>query len=86
MFLTRHIARGTFTASLLGLLQAQSKCEGRAEMGLDGAVGNTPLVHLRTLSLATGCQIFAKCEFMNPTGSVKGMCVASVCGSTFEAY
>ena len=34
-------------------------------------VGNTPLVRLRAASEAAGCDIWAKCEFMNPGGSVK---------------
>jgi len=34
-------------------------------------VGNTPLVRLKGPSEATGCDILAKCEFMNPGGSVK---------------
>ncbi len=36
-----------------------------------GLIGNTPLVRLRRASEETGCEIFAKCEFMNPGGSVK---------------
>jgi cysteine synthase len=39
--------------------------------GVAGAVIETPLVHLSSLSRETGCDIYAKCEFMNPTGSVK---------------
>jgi cysteine synthase A len=39
--------------------------------GFDGAVGNTPLIRLKSLSAATGCDILAKAEFMNPGGSVK---------------
>ncbi|HEY0181099.1 MAG TPA: pyridoxal-phosphate dependent enzyme, partial [Dokdonella sp.] len=35
------------------------------------AVGHTPLVRLRRASAATGCEILAKAEFMNPGGSVK---------------
>ncbi|MEM7197951.1 MAG: cysteine synthase A [Pseudomonadota bacterium] len=35
------------------------------------AIGNTPLIRLRGPSLATGCEIFGKAEFMNPGGSVK---------------
>ena len=35
------------------------------------AVGNTPLIRLNAASDATGCEILAKCEFMNPGGSVK---------------
>jgi cysteine synthase A len=34
-------------------------------------IGGTPLVRLRGPSEATGCEILAKCEFMNPGGSVK---------------
>ncbi|KAL1518427.1 hypothetical protein AB1Y20_002719 [Prymnesium parvum] len=34
-------------------------------------IGNTPLLHLRSLSLATGCTIVAKAEFLNPGGSSK---------------
>ena len=39
--------------------------------GLAGAIGNTPLIHLRRASEATGCTILGKAEFMNPGGSVK---------------
>jgi len=34
-------------------------------------VGNTPLVRLNTPSKLTGATILGKCEFMNPTSSVK---------------
>lgn len=34
-------------------------------------IGNTPLVRLNRASQITGAEIIAKCEFMNPTGSVK---------------
>ncbi|MBU0631181.1 cysteine synthase A [bacterium] len=34
-------------------------------------IGNTPLVRLSKLSKETGATILAKCEFMNPTSSVK---------------
>jgi cysteine synthase A len=34
-------------------------------------VGRTPLLRLRHLSEATGCEILGKAEFMNPGGSVK---------------
>jgi cysteine synthase len=35
------------------------------------AIGNTPLIRLRRASDATGCEILAKAEFMNPGQSVK---------------
>ena len=34
-------------------------------------IGNTPLVRLNKASKQTGCTILGKCEFMNPTSSVK---------------
>ncbi len=39
--------------------------------GVDGHVGNTPLIRLNRLSELTGCEILGKAEFMNPGGSVK---------------
>ena len=35
------------------------------------AIGDTPLIRLRKASEATGCEILAKAEFMNPGQSVK---------------
>ncbi len=35
------------------------------------AIGNTPLIRLKTLSEETGCEILGKAEFMNPGQSVK---------------
>lgn len=34
-------------------------------------IGNTPLVLLKGPSAATGCEIWAKCEFTNPGASIK---------------
>jgi cysteine synthase A len=34
-------------------------------------IGNTPLVRLAGPSEAAGCDVFGKCEFLNPGGSVK---------------
>jgi cysteine synthase A len=34
-------------------------------------IGNTPLVRLKGPSEATGCEIYGKCEFVNPGASVK---------------
>ncbi len=39
--------------------------------GLTGAIGNTPLIRIDSLSEETGCNILGKAEFMNPGGSVK---------------
>jgi cysteine synthase len=39
--------------------------------GFRDAIGNTPLIRLREVSENTGCEIYAKAEFLNPGGSVK---------------
>jgi len=44
---------------------------GQIASGFAGAIGNTPLIRLRRASEATGCEILAKAEFMEPGGSVK---------------
>jgi cysteine synthase A len=38
---------------------------------LAAAIGNTPLIRLRAVSEATGCEILGKAEFLNPGQSVK---------------
>lgn len=38
---------------------------------IEGLIGKTPLVKINTLSEETGTTILGKCEFMNPTSSVK---------------
>jgi len=43
----------------------------RIAQDLAAAVGNTPLLRLRRASEETGCEIFGKCEFLNPGQSVK---------------
>jgi cysteine synthase B len=39
--------------------------------GFVSTIGNTPLIKLRAVSQATGCDIYGKAEFLNPGGSVK---------------
>ncbi len=39
--------------------------------GIIEAIGNTPLIKLQRVSVATGCTILGKAEFMNPGQSVK---------------
>lgn len=39
--------------------------------GVLGAIGNTPLVRIASLSAETGCEILGKAELLNPGGSVK---------------
>lgn len=50
----------------------------RSAMSTWDLVGNTPLVEIKSLSQMTGCRILAKCEFMNPGGSVKDRAAKSM--------
>ncbi|HEY0271250.1 MAG TPA: cysteine synthase A [Sphingomonas sp.] len=47
-------------------------------------IGNTPLVRLAGPSAETGCEIVAKCEFMNPGGSVKDRAAAFIVADAEE--
>jgi len=38
-------------------------------VGIKGLIGGTPLIKLKSLSEATGCEIFAKCEYLNGAGN-----------------
>jgi cysteine synthase A len=38
-------------------------------VGIEGLIGNTPLIKLRSVSEATGCEILAKAEFLNGAGN-----------------
>jgi cysteine synthase len=39
--------------------------------GLLQVIGNTPLMKVQSLSAMTGCEIFMKCENLNPGGTIK---------------
>jgi cysteine synthase A len=41
------------------------------KQGFAGAVGDTPLIEIQSLSALTGCRILGKAEHLNPGGSVK---------------
>lgn len=43
----------------------------QVRQGFSECVGNTPLIRLRGLSEATGCEVLGKAEFLNPGGSIK---------------
>ncbi|EFJ30131.1 hypothetical protein SELMODRAFT_90610 [Selaginella moellendorffii] len=53
------------------IVWSAAHCDRQHAHGILGAVGNTPLVRIRSLSEATGCEIYAKAEFLNPGGSIK---------------
>lgn len=48
-------------------------------------IGNTPMVHLKTLDPKPGVEIYAKLEFMNPTGSIKDRIIAYMVKKGIEA-
>lgn len=49
-----------------------------------GVIGQTPLVHLKTLDPKPGVKIYAKLEFMNPTGSIKDRIIAYILQKAME--
>ena len=48
-------------------------------------IGNTPMVHLKSLDPKPGVEIYAKLEFMNPTGSIKDRIIAYMVQKGVEA-
>ena len=48
------------------------------------AIGNTPSVRLAKLSPEAGADIYAKCEFLNPGGSVKDRMAAHIVHQAME--
>lgn len=38
-------------------------------VGIESTIGHTPLIIIKSLSQATGCTIYAKCEFLNGAGN-----------------
>lgn len=43
--------------------------EHEVPVGIEGLIGDTPLIKLKSLSEATGCEIFAKAEYLNGAGN-----------------
>eukprot|EP00123_Amoebidium_parasiticum_P022799 comp9532_c0_seq1/m.4565 comp9532_c0_seq1/g.4565 ORF comp9532_c0_seq1/g.4565 comp9532_c0_seq1/m.4565 type:complete len:389 (-) comp9532_c0_seq1:654-1820(-) len=65
---------GASTAVVLLFVSFRKKRVHRARDRAHAAtdlIGNTPMIELRQLSAQTGCRILAKCEFLNPGGSMK---------------
>jgi len=56
--------------TFIGLISKHTQCEESSKSLID-SVGNTPLIYLSSLSSATGCKIYGKAEWLNPSGSIK---------------
>ncbi|GFF38663.1 cysteine synthase 2 [Aspergillus udagawae] len=70
----KHRLRGTRSHSTTGLqgstadsLTARSGPPAIVD-GIEGCIGNTPLLRIKSLSDATGCEILGKAEFLNGAG------------------
>ncbi len=48
-------------------------------------IGNTPLLKVPSLSRISGCEIFVKCEYLNPGGSVKDRAAKFMVDSAIQA-
>jgi cysteine synthase A len=52
----------TLKKNIEGISQALKKGAGDVKQGIEGCIGNTPLIRIKSLSDATGCEILAKAE------------------------
>ena len=52
---------------------------------IEELIGNTPLVKINVLSEETGTSILGKCEFMNPTSSVKDRIAANMINEALKS-
>lgn len=52
---------------------------------IEDLIGNTPLVRINSLSEETGTNILGKCEFMNPTSSVKDRIAFNMINEAFKS-
>jgi cysteine synthase A len=55
----------------LGSFDFDNERQGMIYESILQVVGNTPVVRLQRVGAELGCEFYAKCEFLNPGGSVK---------------
>ncbi|RPB27186.1 PALP-domain-containing protein [Terfezia boudieri ATCC MYA-4762] len=68
------LTTGLFAGALLAIAIQRLKPKPRKEdirSGIEECIGNTPLIRIKSLSNATGCEILGKAEFLEPGGSIK---------------
>ncbi|KAF2875031.1 tryptophan synthase beta subunit-like PLP-dependent enzyme [Massariosphaeria phaeospora] len=55
--------------NLTDIVESLEREAGSIKEGIEGCIGNTPLIKIKSLSDATGCEILAKAEFLNGAGN-----------------
>lgn len=62
---------GTLKKTLIELESSIAKGTGAADIkeGIEGCIGDTPLIKIKSLSEYTGCDILVKAEFLNGAGN-----------------
>ncbi|KAF1836696.1 PALP-domain-containing protein [Decorospora gaudefroyi] len=55
--------------SLVDIERLFAEGAGNIKQGIEGCIGDTPLVKIKSLSEYTGCEILAKAEFLNGAGN-----------------
>ncbi|KAH7399285.1 tryptophan synthase beta subunit-like PLP-dependent enzyme [Pyrenochaeta sp. MPI-SDFR-AT-0127] len=59
----------TLKKSLVEIESSLEKGVGIIKEGIEGCIGDTPLIKIKSLSDYTGCEILAKAEFLNGAGN-----------------
>lgn len=59
----------TLKKSLVEIETSLEKGAGSIKEGIEGCIGGTPLIKIKSLSEYTGCEILAKAEFLNGAGN-----------------
>lgn len=64
----RRVGPPRRTGTVLGKAQEENELEEQIAQGIEGCIGNTPLIRIKSLSDATNCDILCKAEFLNGAG------------------
>lgn len=69
----KGLALGVVALGAIGLFlwNTREKTKDGVKQGVEGLIGNTPMVRIKSLSDASGCEILGKLEMQNPAGSAK---------------
>lgn len=76
--LSARLLAASAAAAVVAAVLLRRKYRRGVAADLRDLIGGTPLVRLRSLSEATGCEILGKCEFLNPGGSSKDRVAAAI--------